>query len=144
MDKNLSMSIDKIFSKKKKNKLLHIIYKPKGCSPQRINIVPEEEFLQLSCLNLNKENKFKAHEHIFKPGEETVIAQESWVVIRGKIKFLAFDLDGELLEEHILESGDCSITLYGGHNYEILQDNTLIYEYKTGPYKGQSMDKKFI
>jgi hypothetical protein len=26
----------------------------------------------------------------------------------------------------------------------ILEDNTLVYEYKTGPYLGQAMDKTFI
>jgi hypothetical protein len=48
------------------------------------------------------------------------------------------------LTTEILHVGDASFTLEGGHNYEILEDNTLVYEYKTGPYEGQEMDKKFI
>ena len=44
----------------------------------------------------------------------------------------------------ILNVGDASFTLEGGHNYEILEDNTLVYEYKTGPYEGQEFDKIFI
>jgi len=44
----------------------------------------------------------------------------------------------------ILYVGDASFTLEGGHNYEILEDNTLVYEYKTGPYEGQEFDKTFI
>lgn len=35
-------------------------------------------------------------------------------------------------------------TLEGGHNYLINEENTLVYEYKTGPYEGQKMDKTFI
>ena len=30
------------------------------------------------------------------------------------------------------------------HTYEILEDNTLVYEYKTGPYLGIKKDKEFI
>ena len=32
----------------------------------------------------------------------------------------------------------------GGHTYSILEDDTVIYEYKTGPYFGQTLDKEFI
>ena len=35
--------------------------------------------------------------------------------------------------------GDC--TILGGHNYTSLTENTLVYEFKTGPYDGQSKDK---
>jgi hypothetical protein len=28
--------------------------------------------------------------------------------------------------------------LYGGHTYQILEDDTIVYEYKTGPYEGQN------
>ena len=44
----------------------------------------------------------------------------------------------------MLNVGDCSITLGGGHNYLILEHDTLVYEYKTGPYKGQKLDKVFL
>ena len=43
-----------------------------------------------------------------------------------------------------LGPGDVSITLYGGHNYEILEENTRVLEYKTGPYYGQTEDKVFL
>ena len=29
-------------------------------------------------------------------------------------------------------------------NYIILEDDTIVYEYKTGPYEGQEMDKVFL
>ena len=40
--------------------------------------------------------------------------------------------------------GDASFTLYGGHTYKILEQDTIVYEYKTGPYLGQTFDKEFI
>ena len=54
------------------------------------------------------------------------------------------DIDDKIIAEPILKAGDASFTLYGGHTYEILEDDTLVYEYKTGPYEGQKLDKKFI
>ena len=54
------------------------------------------------------------------------------------------DLNDELLDEPIINEGDCSVTLYGGHTYTALTDDTLVYEYKTGPYKGVELDKVMI
>ena len=36
------------------------------------------------------------------------------------------------------------MTFRGGHNYLCLEDDSLVYEYKTGPYYGQKKDKVFI
>ena len=104
----------------------------------------EKEFIQLSALNMNEGHTFKPHQHIWKPGEEQCIAQESWVVIRGKVKCTFFDVNDKGLTEPVLREGDASFTLEGGHTYEILEDDTLVYEYKTGPYKGIENDKEFL
>jgi hypothetical protein len=55
-----------------------------------------------------------------------------------------YDLDDTIITREILLPGDISMTFKGGHNYRILEDNTLVYEYKTGPYLGIEYDKKFI
>ena len=57
---------------------------------------------------------------------------------------LYYDLDRTMLCEKILQPGDCSITLHGGHNYLCLEDDTVIYEFKTGPYNGRDKDKEYI
>jgi cupin fold WbuC family metalloprotein len=93
---------------------------------------------------MQKDKTFKPHKHIFKQGEKEVIAQESWVVIQGSVKVILYDLDDQIIAEEIINKGDCSITFEGGHNYYILEDDTVVYEYKTGPYKGQLLDKEFI
>jgi cupin fold WbuC family metalloprotein len=110
----------------------------------RKDIVSEENFIQCSALNLEKGKTFKPHKHIWKERTRNIIAQESWIVIKGSVKCIFYDLDDKILAEPILKTGDASFTLEGGHNYLILEDNTLVYEYKTGPYEGQLMDKKFI
>lgn len=127
------------------NETIHIVHRPNDVLEQRTNIIPSDNFLQLAVLSMEKGTTFRAHEHIWKDINYTqAIAQESWVVVRGSVKCSFYDIGGELLEEHILGPGDLSITLKGGHNYLILEDNTLVYEYKTGPYEGQALDKIFI
>ena len=136
--------MEKIYSKKEPGKLLHIIYRKEDMTEGRIDIVSEENFIQCSSLNLKEGKTFKPHKHIWKERTRNVIAQESWVVIQGKVKCIFYDLDDEILSEPILNVGDASFTLEGGHNYLILEDNTLVYEYKTGPYEGQKIDKTFL
>jgi hypothetical protein len=79
-----------------------------------------------------------------KPQYDTTIAQESWVVISGSVEVSFYDTDGSLLEKQVINSGDCSMTFEGGHTYTILEDDTVVYEYKTGPYYGIEHDKVFI
>ena len=141
--------MEKIYSKIEKDKLLHMVHRAdefhtiEGDGIRR-DVVGEDEFIQLSALNMNKGHTFKPHKHIWKPGEKKVIAQESWVVIKGSVKVIMYDLDDNIIATPILKEGDCSVTLGGGHTYEILEHGTLVYEYKTGPYKGQKLDKEFM
>ena len=136
--------MEKIFSKIDPETLLHIIVRKEDILPGRQDIVSEENFIQCSILNMENGKTFKPHKHIWKERTRNVIAQESWIVIQGKVKCIFYDLDDTIIAEPILEVGDASFTLEGGHNYVILEDNTLVYEYKTGPYEGQSLDKTFI
>jgi len=134
--------MENIYSKDGKV-LLHVIFRKKDFIKQRTDISPPEEFLQLSSLKLDKGKTFRPHKHVFCE-KITNIAQESWVVIQGKVKVMLYDLEDKLTKETILAPGDVSLTFKGGHNYEILEENTLVYEYKTGPYLGQKFDKAFI
>ena len=126
------------------NKTLHMLNYLEDSKP-RIDLVPSEHFIQCALLKMDKGKTFPPHKHIKK--ERTYkeqIAQESWVVIQGSVKCFFYDLNNELLETAILKQGDASFTLEGGHTYEVLEDNTIVYEYKTGPYEGQELDKEFI
>jgi len=136
--------MEKIYSKVDPNKLLHIIVRVDDMKPGREDIVSPEHFIQCSMLNLNEGKTFKPHKHIWKERTRNVIAQESWIVIRGSVKCIFYDTNDEIIAEPILYPGDASFTLEGGHNYLILEENTLVYEYKTGPYEGQELDKTFI
>jgi hypothetical protein len=136
--------MQKIYSKIEPEKLLHIIVRKDDFKPGREDIVEENQFIQCSILQMENGKTFKPHKHIWKERTRNVIAQESWIVVQGSVKCIFYDIDDTLIAEPILYPGDASFTLEGGHNYEILEDDTLVYEYKTGPYEGQILDKVFL
>ena len=134
--------MEKIFSKIEAGTLLHLIYRLNEVEG-RTNISPDNEFLQLASIKMKKGQTFKAHKHIILE-KTTNIAQESWLVFQGSVKCIFYDLDDQIIAEPILYPGDCSMTFRGGHNYLILEEDTIVYEYKTGPYMGQQLDKVFL
>jgi cupin fold WbuC family metalloprotein len=134
----------KIYSEKYPEKLLHVILRKESVPIGRQDVIDESNFLQCATLKLEKGTTFKPHKHLWKNKTYDLIAQESWVCINGSVKCFFYDLDDKLIYTTIINQGDCSFTLEGGHNYEIMEENTLVYEYKTGPYEGQKLDKIFI
>jgi cupin fold WbuC family metalloprotein len=133
-----------IYSKVNPDILLHVINRLSDITG-RNDIIPEENFIQCATLKLAKNKTFSPHKHIVKERTyKNKIAQESWVVIKGKVKCIFYDIDDTIISTPILSPGDASFTLMGGHTYEILEENTIVYEYKTGPYEGQKNDKVFI
>lgn len=136
--------MEKIYSKTEPDKLLHVVvrlHEIKG----RTQLIPDDNFIQCSSLKMEKGTTFRPHRHVVKSRSyEKQIAQESWIVISGKVKCIFYDLDNTIIATPILQPGDASFTLYGGHTYEILEEDTIVYEYKTGPYEGQKLDKVHI
>ena len=134
----------KIFSRKDPSKLLHIINRFDEIN-SRTNVAPDHQFLQLATMRLDKGKTFSPHKHIWKNLEDNqAIAQESWVIIQGSVCVHLYDIDDVHIADEIIKQGDCSMTFEGGHTYSILEDDTVVYEYKTGPYFGQTLDKEFI
>jgi hypothetical protein len=136
--------MEKIYSKVEPKKLLHIINRISEIQG-RTDVVDVDNFIQCATLRMENGKTFPPHKHIEKERSYTnQIAQESWVIIKGRVKCKFYDIDDTLIAEPILGPGDASFTLYGGHTYEILEDDTIVYEYKTGPYEGQALDKTFL
>jgi hypothetical protein len=134
--------VEKIFSRSD-GTLLHVIHRVSDFKARQ-ELVAVDQNLQVASLQLAGSNDFRAHRHISKSVNiKTTIAQESWVVIKGKVKVDYFDLDDTFLDSKELLPGDCSVTLFGGHGYAT-EGDALVYEFKTGPYLGQEFDKVFI
>lgn len=139
--------MEKIFSQISPGKLLHIVRRKSEIisqQTQRVDLSPTDQFLQVAALKMPLNQTFKAHQHIWRQGEEKIIPQESWVVIDGFVEAIYYDTDGGLICNEFLSPGDISITFEGGHNYRIHQENTLVYEFKSARYYGIEKDKVFI
>lgn len=134
-----------VYSSIEKRKLLHTIIRRKDFNNinNRLDVSDSNEYLQLAMIKQNELKKYPGHYHL-ENIKETKITQESWVVIQGSVLVKLYDLDNKLLYQTNLYPGDASITFYGGHSYEILSNDTLIYEFKTGPYFGRDKDKELI
>ena len=137
----------KVYSNVIENKLLHMVYFKNDLDETRdfrFDVAPEDQFIQVSALRLEAGKTFRPHKHIWKEAPEPeVVAQESWCVMKGRVKAHFYDLDDSLLGEYELSAGDISLTFEGGHSYTILED-AKVYEYKTGPYQGVEKDKVFL
>lgn len=135
--------MEKIYSNIDPGVLLHVINRNKEITSQRVDLSPEEEYLQAACFNLAKGSSVKPHKHI-KNIRTIDITQESWLIIEGKIKIFLYDINDKRIKEEILGKGDCLVTFRGGHEFIVLEDNTTIYEFKNGPYQGKEKDNVSI
>jgi cupin fold WbuC family metalloprotein len=133
----------KIYSKVEPNKLISSVISLEDIMSYRTDVSPESEFLQVSARNLNNGVFVKAHKHknIIR---ETNITQEAWIVHRGKIKAMIYDIDKNFLEEVTINDGGCIVLYNGGHSLTSMEENTIFYEIKNGPYFGYENDKEDI
>tara|TARA_B100001094_G_C18168686_1_gene793765 strand:+ start:550 stop:945 length:396 start_codon:yes stop_codon:yes gene_type:complete len=129
-----------IYSKKKE--LVACIYKFRKKINNRINLSPENELLQASIIKFDKQFNLNRHIHTKVP-RKTIGTQEIWIVMEGKLKATFYETDKTKICSKILKKGDISILFRGGHKFETLEKNTIIYEIKNGPYIKDKDLKKF-
>lgn len=136
--------MEKIYSIAQPDLLLHVINRIEDVKDGRQEIIDPDQFIQCATLKLEEGKTFKPHKHIIhEVTDKDRIAQESWVVLKGSVEFIMYDIDDKEIARTVLYPGDVSFTLRGGHNYLLLEDS-IVYEYKTGKYLGQGNDKQFI
>lgn len=136
--------MEKIYSKVEPDKLLHFIMRQNDFEPGRQDLIPPDNGLQCAMLRFDAGKSFKPHRHIWKQRDEIQIAQEIWCVVKGWVRVFYYDLDNELIKTEVIGAGDISCTIEAGHTYEILENDTRVYEMKSTKYRGQEEDKVFI
>lgn len=137
--------MEKFYSRVNPEALLHQVHRLDEVTAGRKDLVHQRQYLQCAILNLDQHTTFRPHKHIWTINDSSErIPQESWVVIRGRVQCTFYDLDDTVIGMPILGPGDASFTFQGGHNYYILEPDTVVYEYKTGPYRGVELDKEFL
>ena len=102
-----------------------------------------DKFVQVASWKYNGGHTTKPHSH--KISERTSnITQELVYVKKGSLKATLYSNNEEIISTKILKEGMCILIFRGGHKYEILEDNTEVFEVKNGPYPGIEKDKKTI
>jgi len=123
--------------------MLLVINRGEEIGTNRADLSPDKEYLQCATKKLTKGTTFAPHRHN-ELIRTTDITQEAWVFLRGRVAARFWDIDDQLIYETELGEGDAAIVFRGGHSFEVLEEDTILYEFKTGPYFGVEKDKTYI
>jgi len=126
---------------KDKGKVIAIIYRNEDWVKGLNFLTPSDLNIQVSSWYYHKGEKVASHIHKVNP-RQVDRTHEVTYVKQGKMKVLLYDENKKLIKEFISSEGDLTVYAYGGHGYEILEDNTQVIEVKNGPFIGVSLDKE--
>ena len=121
-------------------KIIAIIYKDDDWVEGLNFITPDSLFVQVGSWWYQKGKKLESHIHN-EFDRVSTRTQEMTYVKSGSMKVTLYDEEMQYFDEFILEEGDLAVFAYGGHGYEILEDNTKIIESKNGPFVDVETDK---
>jgi hypothetical protein len=122
---------------------LRVNYSPKIL--QRIDVAQPMEFLQTALIHIPPLHEFRPHVHLVRSRKfDSLRAQEAWVVLSGEVEVDYYTDSGQFVQSETLGQNDISISYRGGHGYRAFEKGAVVYEFKSGPYEGQEIDKKFI
>jgi cupin fold WbuC family metalloprotein len=107
---------------------------------ERANLSDAEDLLQFSKINFTKNQTVPKHKHLISP-RQTEKTSEIWIVIRGVFEASIYDNDLNLVKSLTLRFGDAIQFHDGGHELVSLKNNSIIFEVKNGPYKGEKFDR---
>ena len=125
---------------KHEGQILTIIYRDKDWVEGLNFITPNELFVQVGSWWYPEGKKLASHVH--KDFERKAMrTQEMTYVKKGSMRVLLYDEEQNYLQDFVLHEGDLAVFAYGGHGYEILEDNTKIIEAKNGPFVDVETDK---
>jgi hypothetical protein len=122
---------------------LAIIRRAADWAPGLTFCTPDHLFVQVGCWHYPAGKMLRAHAHKAHPrvADKT---QEAVLVLSGSMKVFLFSSRKERLTEFVLHAGDFAVLANGGHGYEILEDNTRVFEVKNGPFVSVEKDKELL
>lgn len=122
-------------------RIIVIIYRDSDWVQGLNFITPENLFIQVGLWWYKKGKKLDSHIH--KDFDRVVTrTQEMTYVKMGSMRVILYDENKNYLQDLILNEGDLAVYAYGGHGYEILEENTKIIEVKNGPFIDVNSDKE--
>jgi hypothetical protein len=109
----------------------------------RVEASDTNQILQVSSIRLAQAKTIRPHMHK-DTQRNTLGTQEAWVVVSGLLKTNIYDIDESLIDTIFLGPGMCMVLYTGGHNFEVISSEAVIYEIKNGPYYGTKFDSQPI
>ena len=126
---------------KKDGKILSIIYRDNDWKEGLNFITPDDLSVQVGSWWYQKGKVLDSHTHN-EFDRVTNRTMEMTYVKSGSMKVTLYDDNQEYFDEFILHKGDLAVFAFGGHGYEILENDTKIIESKNGPFTDVETDKK--
>jgi len=121
-------------------KIICIVYRHSDWSKGLNFITPESMFIQAGSWWYEK-GKVLA-KHIHKDFDRVASrTQESVYIKQGSMRVNLYTEDLIPFKKFTLFQGDLAVFGYGGHGYEILEDDTQVIETKNGPFLSVDQDK---
>lgn len=114
-----------------------------GKFDNRINLTELSQIIQASLIKMTRFQSVPKHEHL--PIERyTTGTGEGWLVLNGSFEAEIFDIDQTSLGKYLLKKFDIILMFNGGHSLYATKKNSVIFEFKNGPFKGSDSDKIYF
>ncbi|MFC1819077.1 cupin domain-containing protein [Thermodesulfobacteriota bacterium] len=126
---------------KYKDNLLAIIISHKFNEPGIHFFTPDDLSQQLAFMRHPVGKVIFPHVHNPIP-RKVHYTQEVLFIREGKLRIDFYNDEKEYLESRILQEGDVTLLVSGGHGFEVLEDLEMI-EVKQGPYVGDHDKTRF-
>lgn len=121
-------------------KIISIIYRDEDWVRGLNFITPGDMFVQVGSWWYEKGKVLDKHIH--KEFDRVATRTQECVYVRkGSMKVTLYTESLVEMEQFVLNAGDLAVFAYGGHGYEILEDDTQIIESKNGPFIDVDTDK---
>lgn len=121
-------------------KIISIIYRDEDWKKGLNFITPSEMFVQVGSWWYDKGKVLDKHVH--KDFDRVARRTQECVYVRkGSMKVTLYKEDLTMFDSFVLKEGDLAVFAYGGHGYEILENDTQIIESKNGPFIDVDTDK---
>jgi len=99
-----------------------------------------KDALQVGVSRCNKGDYIQNHFHNQFP-RNTDLLNEVLYVVQGSIRANLYDDEKRLIASEEVRQNEFIILLSGGHGFEPLTDNSIIFEAKNGPFVSVEHDK---
>ncbi len=130
----------KVIKDKENDIIIAIIFREDDWSDGLNFFTPNDLFIQACTCIYPKGKIIDSHIHL---DYDRLVCRthEVTYVVKGKIRVSIFNDSKKLIDQTDISDGEIIVHAYGGHGYEILEDDTRFIEIKNGPFIGVERDK---